>query len=212
MFKLRIASDLDYFWKTIPVSNGLFQANISGSIKKVSVPYSLKTTKGGKRMKGQMTPEKILKGDVGDRGKIRYSLTNKRYMGHILVAKAFPEICGEWYEGCQVHHKDQCPSNNCAFNLMVVSPEEHKEIHRKLGKNKGEKNFWFGKHLSDSVKSALSKRHSVAISQYTINNEWVKDWSSAVECEKNTGISRSAISNCLKGKSKTAGGFVWKYA
>ena len=23
---------------------------------------------------------------------------------HTMVAKAFPEICGEWFEGCQVDH------------------------------------------------------------------------------------------------------------
>lgn len=48
-----------------------------------------------------------------------------------LVAKAFPEICGEWFEGCEVHHKDHNSRNNCADNLMVVSPESHIEIHNK---------------------------------------------------------------------------------
>ena len=40
---------------------------------------------------------------------------------HILVAKTFPEICGEYYEGCIVDHLDTVRTNNNAFNLKCGS-------------------------------------------------------------------------------------------
>ena len=49
---------------------------------------------------------------------------------HILVAKAFPEICGEWFEGCVVHHINHNTKDNRAENLKVCSRKEHFEIHR----------------------------------------------------------------------------------
>lgn len=52
---------------------------------------------------------------------------NRHY--HLLVAKAFPEICGEWFEGAVVHHKDFNPYNNRADNLQVMTDEEHKQLH-----------------------------------------------------------------------------------
>ena len=44
----------------------------------------------------------------------------KRVTVHKLVAKAFPEICGEWFEGCEIDHLDCNPHNNVATNLRVT--------------------------------------------------------------------------------------------
>ena len=57
--------------------------------------------------------------------------TSTKY-AHIEVAKAFPEICGEWFDGCEVHHKDGNSLNNEASNLVVCSKEEHKIFHQLL--------------------------------------------------------------------------------
>lgn len=80
---------------------------------------------------------------------------------HILVAKAFPEICGEWFEGCHVHHIDHNPLNNRADNLKVMTAEEHIKLHkeseitRRKKANFGEKNGFFGKHHSEQTKEKL---------------------------------------------------------
>lgn len=42
------------------------------------------------------------------------------------VAKAFPEICGEWFEGCTVDHIDTNKDNNNATNLRVCTLKENK--------------------------------------------------------------------------------------
>ncbi len=40
---------------------------------------------------------------------------------HQLVAYAFPEICGEYFEGAEIDHKDTDPTNNRAENLHWVT-------------------------------------------------------------------------------------------
>lgn len=55
---------------------------------------------------------------------------------HRIVAYYFcnppKEVNDNWVcEGYEVHHKDLNPRNNRADNLVYVTHEEHKEIHKK---------------------------------------------------------------------------------
>ena len=96
-----------------------------------------------------------------------------------LIAKGFPEICGEWFEGCEVHHIDGIPNNNIASNLKIMSHEEHKALH--LG----------------------------YIVQMSKDGKVINKFLTSYEASKNTGISDASIRMCLCGKSKTSGGFLW---
>lgn len=84
---------------------------------------------------------------------------------HVLVARAFPEICGEWFDGCHVHHKDHNPLNNRADNLQVMTAEEHRKMHseseitRRKRANFGEKNGFFGKQHTEETKLKMSESH-----------------------------------------------------
>lgn len=44
----------------------------------------------------------------------------KTYKVHQLVAKAFPEICGEWFEGCEIDHINGITTDNRAVNIRVT--------------------------------------------------------------------------------------------
>lgn len=50
------------------------------------------------------------------------------------------------------------------------------------------------------------------VAQYTKDGQLVKVYSSAKEACLKTGICRSSICFCVKGRYKYAGGFIWKYA
>ena len=50
------------------------------------------------------------------------------------------------------------------------------------------------------------------INQYDLNNNFVKTWDSMYSIEKELNIFRTNIFQCCKGKLKTAGGFIWRYA
>lgn len=44
---------------------------------------------------------------------------------YITIAKLFPDICGEWFDGCEVDHIDTDRFNNRADNLRVCTPKEN---------------------------------------------------------------------------------------
>ena len=44
----------------------------------------------------------------------------RRFKVHQLVAKAFPEICGEWFDGCEIDHINGITTDNRAINLRVT--------------------------------------------------------------------------------------------
>ena len=49
------------------------------------------------------------------------------------------------------------------------------------------------------------------ILQFTKNGEFLCEYNSLTYATKITGISRTNISNCLRNRSKSAGGYHWKY-
>lgn len=67
----------------------------------------------------------------------------------------------------------------------------------------GEKNGMFGRTGKDNAKS-------IPVSQYSLNEEFIKDWDNARIASKELGISYNGIRNCVKGKTKTSGKFIWK--
>ena len=53
---------------------------------------------------------------------------------------------------------------------------------------------------------------AIKIVQYKIDGTKINTYESASEASRITGICRSGIGKCCKGKQKTAGGYIWRYA
>ena len=87
--------------------------------------------------------------------------------------------------------------------------KQHTEETKKKLSNalKGEKNPFFGKHHSEELKQKRSKK----VLQYTLDDEFVREWSSIAECSRN-GYSGANICYCCQGKRKSAYGYKWCYA
>ena len=60
--------------------------------------------------------------------------------------------------------------------------------------------------MSEEQKKKLSKK----VLQFTLNGEFIREWSSIRECERN-GFYSTAVCKCCQGKQKTHKGFIWKY-
>lgn len=55
------------------------------------------------------------------------------------------------------------------------------------------------------------KHYSKRIGQYSKDGKLIKIWNSTVEAANN-GFNKTAITNCLRGRAKTSGGYIWRYA
>lgn len=50
------------------------------------------------------------------------------------------------------------------------------------------------------------------VNQYSLYGSLISTYLTAKEAFEKTGVSRSGICNCCKGKIKTAGNYIWRYA
>lgn len=69
---------------------------------------------------------------------------------------------------------------------------------------------WCNK-ISESKKGKSIHNVKKPILQYDLEGNFIKEYESAKEAQRQTGISNSAINNTLKGISKHSGKFIWKY-
>jgi len=56
-----------------------------------------------------------------------------------------------------------------------------------------------------------SLKQFVPILQFSLDGVFLREWESSIGAGKTLKIHRNCISACLRGKQKTAGGFIWKY-
>jgi len=109
-----------------------------------------------------------------------------RYV-HRLVAEAYLEKPDH---KCEVNHKDGCKQNNAAWNLEWISRSAN---------------------VSHAYRTGL--RNTTAVSAFTKDGKFFKTFGSVNEAKRFCGVAYNAgISNCLIGKTKTAHGYIWKYA
>lgn len=57
----------------------------------------------------------------------------------------------------------------------------------------------------------VSMANSKPILQYDKDMNLIKEYKSATDAMIETGVKNDTISHCLRGKTKSAGGFIWKY-
>ena len=168
-------------WRNVEEYEGLYEVSNTGKVK------SLYFGKSKILKQAKTSSKKYLKVNLYKDGK------SKSKFVHSLVAKSFPEICGEWFDSAVVNHKDENGFNNSAENLEVCTI--------KYNSNYG------------TGKCKMGERHKVPVNQYSMDGEFIKEYPSALEAQKETGINRSSISSaCHNRKYRTcAGGFKWRF-
>lgn len=106
-------------------------------------------------------------------------------LSHIAKRFEWANISGE-YRKDRNDWKQLCPSCHRKFDWK---PEFNNRLSRI---NKGNRN---------SIKSVL---------QFTKNGTFIRKYDAIKDAVNLTGISNTAIANCKSGRSRTAGGFIWR--
>lgn len=124
---------------------------------------------------------------------------------HRLVAQTFipnPE------NKPQVNHIDEDKTNNFVFlNEDGSVDKEKSNLEWKSHKdncNHGTRNERISKKMTNGKLSKL-------VLQFTLNGEFIREWHSTMECERN-GFNSGHVSSCCNGKQKTHKGYKWCYA
>ena len=141
--------------------------------------------------------ERILKPVRMPKGYLQVNLYKngemKTYRLHRIVAKTFIPNPQNLLE---VNHKDENKENNSVQNLEWCTD--------KYNQNYGTRN----KRISEkNTNGKLSK----LVLQFTKDGEFVREWKSSSEIERNLNYSRGHISKCCNGKRKSAYNFIWKF-
>ena len=223
---------MEEIWKDIKGYEGLYQVRNLGRVK------SLDRVVNGKKLKGRFISLNV---DTKKYLFVWLNNGNKKKMFrvHRLVATMFiPTIKGKEYidhingirDDNRVSNLRWCThQENDNFSLSRLHRSQSKignkyflgkhhsqETKRKISEARtGTKNPNYWANLSDEnkkkIRAASREACRIEIDQYTTDMKFLKTWESMADIEKSLGLYHSNIWKCCVGKSKTSGGFVWRY-
>jgi len=179
-------------WKEILGYEGYYEVSSKGEVRSLDREVCVKVGDSIviRKLKGKLM--KLTEG-VLQNGAPGYMVVNLRKEGvsnvvpvHVLVAKSF---LNNPTNLPLVNHIDGDKHNNNISNLEWASYSENN---------------------SHALRTGLRSPKQCTINQYTISGVLLKTYSSVIDASQSVGISREAISHCINGRSKRAGGFVWK--
>lgn len=135
---------------------------------------------------------KILKARKNRLGYLQVNLhkdgKQKTYLVHRLVAEAFipnPDNLPE------CNHIDECKTNNRVENIEYCD--------RRYNINYGTRT------------QRQAEKMTKPVLQFDLQGNFIKEWASATEFERQMGKKHIHISECCLGKYKQSYGYVWKY-
>ena len=152
--------------------------------------------------------------DTGDYLRVELSKNGetKTCKVHRLVAQTFlPNPEGK----PQVNHKIEGDKgkkiNMVIFNEDGTIDKERTTIEwvtAKENSNYGTRNERCAKAIS---KAMTNGKLSKPVLQFTLDGDFIREWPSTKEIERQLGFDHSAVGRCCLGKQKSSYGYIWKY-
>ena len=123
---------------------------------------------------------------------------------HRLVAETFlPNPEGK----PQVNHKDEDKTNNFVFLNEDGSVDKEKS---NLEWSTPKENSNHGTRIERIAKANTNGKKSKKVLQFTLDDEFVREWPSTKECGRN-GFAQSHVAACCRGEKPQYKGFKWCY-
>lgn len=176
--------------------NGYYTVNDIGVVSSLD-----RVDCAGKHLKG-----KVLKQIVAPNGYVQVALSingkPRTARVHEIVARAFPEICGEWFKGCEVDHIDADKTNNKATNLRVVTHTMNMRNPNTIWKKQGKNHPMYGRTHDQTAKDKMSKANANKrnVSIYSFDGSLIGKFESVKEAAKYMNVSLKTIKNYSKDK------------
>lgn len=183
-------------WKTIPGYEGKYEASDRGNIRSLN---RNKTT----IMRLTLTRHNYYMVTLRQNGK------NVHRSVHRLIALTWIPNPNNLPE---VDHINSIPSDNRLENLRWCTKEENMHNPATIEKRRQAKKRPYSlTPISEERRAEISQRLSKPIIQMDRRWNFIREYSSIKEASLSTGIHQSTISNCCRGKGRTAGDFRWKF-
>lgn len=188
---------MEEIWKDVVGYEGLYQVSNLGRVKSLARTI-ISTSKWGGIWKYQT------KGIILKQYKNKYWMVDlckdgkpKHFLVHRIEYEAF---YGKIPEGMQVNHIDENTFNNRLDNLNLLTPSENinwgtrneRVRIKKLGK-----------------KGKLSNKNNIPVLQHTIDGEFVKEYPSVKQAQRETGF--KYIYDFTRRTDNIAYGYRWEY-
>ena len=129
----------------------------------------------------------------------------KTYSVHRLVASTFLPNPSNLP---QVNHKDENPSNNHLENLEWCDAKYNTNYGSRTERMLQNPNY---QATREKCSKAAAEKCSKPVLQFTRQGEFVKEYPSTCEAERQTKIPKSNISRCCLEKRKSAGKYLWRF-
>lgn len=102
-------------------------------------------------------------------------------------------------------------SNMENYDSLIENPSEWHIDKDILGKNLYSKETCLIVKAEKNISIASQVNKERVIVQYNLDGSFIKEYKSIITASNELGILRTSISECLNGRTKTSGGFIWKY-